>query len=212
MKVVIVYVYPDMMHHIYQPYAKRFVSSYLEHPPGDADHDIVVMVNNGRLGNPSYQKLFSPLTCQFMMHNNDGKDIGAYQRAAASIKCDIMVCLGAPVHFRRGGWLDRIVNVYEQNGPNFYGCWGFHNPAVHIRTTAFWMAPELLKSYPFVVHNEHRYEFEHGQRSIVRHVAQIGLQNYMVTWGGCYPVEQWHHVENDQCLMLDQHTDGLGYK
>lgn len=212
MKVALVYVYPDMLSHVYRPLARRFVQSYMDHPPGEHDHDIHVVVNHGVSGDRAYPRLFSPLTCQFSIHDNTGKDIGAFQKAAQSIKCDLMVFLGAPVHFRRGGWLDRIVNVYEQNGPHFYGCWGFHNPAVHIRTTAFWCAPELFNSYPYVVNNDSRYEFEHGQRSIVKHVMSVGMFAYQVTWSGCYNIEDWHHVENDDCLMLDQHTDGMGYK
>lgn len=212
MKVALVYVHPDMQHQIYRPLARRFVDSYIQFPPGEHDHDIYVVVNHGRSGDPEYPKLFSPLSCSFMIHNNQGKDIGAFQKAAHEIKCDLMVFLGAPIHFRQGGWLDRIVNVYEQNGPHFYGCWAFHQPATHIRTTAFWCAPELFNSYPYVVNNDSRYEFEHGNRSIVRHVADLGLQNYMVTWDGCYPVESWHHVPNPQCLMLDQHTDRIGYQ
>ena len=212
MKIALVYVYPDMLSHVYRPLARRFVDSYMRHPPGDSDHDIHVIVNHGKSGDPAYPRLFSPLIPNFIMHNNDGKDIGAFQKASAMIKCDLMVFLGAPIHFRQGGWLDRIAMVYEENGPNFYGCWGFHNPAVHIRTTAFWCSPELFNSYPYTVHNDSRYEFEHGHRSIVKHVANVGSSAMMVTWSGCYPVEQWHHVENKDCLMLDQHTDGLGYK
>jgi hypothetical protein len=161
---------------------------------------------------PNYARIFSPLTCNFMMHDNRGKDIGAFQEAAHKIPCDLMVFLGAPIHARQAGWLDRIVNVYEQNGPGLYGPWGFHQPMVHLRTTAFWCAPELLNSYPFVVHNDSRYEFEHGQRSIVNHVTSLGLPVYQVTWDGCYPLEHWHHVPNEQCLLLDQFCDRIGYK
>jgi len=211
MKVALVYIYPETQSHIYVPAARRFVESYMKFPPGAQDHEVHVIVNYGQPGNPNYARLFNPLSCTFRTHDNRGKDIGAFQKAAQEIPCDLMVFLGASVHFRRGGWLDRIVNVYEQNGPGFYGCWGFHQPAVHIRTTAFWCAPELLNSYPYVVHNDSRYEFEHGQRSIVNHVANLGLQNYMVTWQGCYPIESWGHVPNEDCLMLDQHSDRIGY-
>lgn len=212
MKVVVAYVYPDLDLATYQPMARRFVDSYMDYPSGGYDHELHILVNGGITNNAAYKRLFHPLACSFMMHNNQGKDIGAFQKAAATIPCDLLVCLGAGIHFRRAGWLDRIVQVYEGYGPAFYGCWGFHQPSVHIRTTAFWCAPQLLNSYPYVVHNDARYEFEHGSRSIVNHVSQIGLMNYMVTWDGCYPVEQWHHVENDQCLLLDQHSDRIGYR
>tara|TARA_R110000868_G_scaffold86512_7_gene242655 strand:+ start:95 stop:733 length:639 start_codon:yes stop_codon:yes gene_type:complete len=212
MNIAVVYVYPDLNARLYKPLAKRFVSSYMEHPPGESDHQLHVAVNFGRPGNTEYDRLFSPLMPRFLMHDNSGKDIGAFQFASQTIPCDLMVFLGAPVHFRQGGWLDRIVRVYEQYGPAFYGCWGFHQPAMHIRTTAFWCAPEILNSYPYNVNDSSRYEFEHGQRSIANHVVKLGLPVFMVTWNGCYPVESWHHVENKDCLMLDQHTDGLSYQ
>jgi len=212
MKVALCYVYPDMLAHTYVPLARRFVDSYMQFPPGERDHEIHVLVNYGQPGNPGYAKLFSPLTCSFMMHDNRGKDIGAFQKAAHNIQADLMVFLGAPIHFRQAGWLDRIINVYEQNGPAFYGCWGFHQPAVHIRTTAFWCPPQILNSYPYTVHNDSRYEFEHGKMNIINHTSSLGLQNLQVTWDGCYPVENWHHVPNEKCLMLDQHCDRIGYR
>lgn len=211
MKVALVYCYPDLSARTYNPLARRFVTSYMDHPPGAVDHDLHVMVNAGKSGNPNYPRMFSPLVPSFTMHDNLGKDIGAYQRAAQHIKADLMVFLGSPIHFRRGGWLDRIVSVYEEYGPALYGCWAFHQPAIHIRTTAFWCPPELLNSYPYVVTNDSRYEFEHGNHSIVKHVLNLNLPAFMVTWDGCYPLEHWHHVENEQCLMLDQHTDRIGY-
>jgi hypothetical protein len=207
MKVVVAYVYPDLKANIYHPMARRFVESYMSNPPGTHDHEIHVLVTLGRAGNPAYARRMSPLTCSFMMHNNDGKDIGAFQQAAEQIECDLLVCLGAPIHFHKPGWLDRIINVYEQNGPGLYGCWGFHQPREHLRTTAFWTSPEIIKAYPYSVHNDSRYEFEHGAKSFHNIVKAMGIDSYMVTWDGCYPPDAWHHVTRDQCLLLDQHCD-----
>lgn len=208
MNVSVVYVHPAVEPLAYRPLAKRFVDTYMQYPPGAHDHRISVVVNGGAPSHQkNYERLMSPLPCSFLYHTNIGKDIGAFQKAAAEIKCDLMICLGAPVYFRRAGWLDRIVQAYEDHGPALYGAWGFHNPATHIRTTAFWMPPELLNSYPYVVTNDARYEFEHGTRSITSHVAALGLECYMVTWDGCYPRKDWHHVELERCMFRDQHTD-----
>ncbi len=212
LKIAIIYVYPDMLTETYGPLARRFVNSYMQHPPGERDHDIHVVINYGQEGG-NYTQTFRPLSCQYTMHNNRGKDIGAFQVMAKKLlDYDLMVCLGANIHFIKAGWLDRIANAYEENGPGLYGCWAFHQPAVHIRTTAFWCSPQLLDSYPYVVHNDSRYEFEHGQKSIVNHVTNIGFNSFQVTWGGCYPIESWHHVPNDQCLFLDQFCDRIGFK
>ncbi len=213
MKIALCYVFPDLQHQIYLPMAKRFVATYMEHPPGNSDHDLHVLVNHGAQNMvPAYQRLFDPLPCSFLMHSNDGKDIGAFQKAGEEIACDLMVFLGAPVHFYRAGWLDRIVNVYEENGPALYGCRGYNSPRHHIRTTSFWCAPELFNSYPYVVHNDSRYEFEHGNRSLVNHVKGLGLECYMVTWNGCYPLHQWGNTPQGANLMLDQWSERYGEK
>lgn len=208
MKVEIAYVFPDLRLATYVPLARRFVASYLEHPPGASDHEVQVLVTGGhgqRL--LEYERLFHPLPCRFRIHDNAGKDIGAYQEFSAESDADLVVFLGAPVHFTRAGWLDRIMMAYEENGPGLYGCWGFHQPMDHIRTTAFWCPPALLNSYPFQIQNRSRYEFEHGRTSITAHTVLMGLECYMVTWGEVLPRSQWRSVTNEECLFLDQHAE-----
>lgn len=210
MTTAIIYVFPIPNQQIYEPLARRFCSSYMRFPPGERDHTIHVYANGAPL-NDNGKRLFSPLPCEFHSHTNHGKDIGAFQKAAEEIPCDLLVCLGANIHFRRAGWLDRIIQVYEQNGPALYGCWAFHQPKPHIRTTAFWLPPEILDSYPDYVGNDQRYEFEFGDKSMVAHTKRIGFESYMVTWNGVYAQSEWQHVPNEDCLMLDQHAERIGY-
>ena len=208
MNVALCYVFPDLDHQTYIPLARRFVDTYVKNPPGDCDHSIHVLVNMGEEKDiKAYRRLFSPLECQFIMHNNYGKDIGAYQLAARTIDCDLMICFGAPVHFHKPGWMDRIAITYDQNGPALYGAWGFELPGPHIRTTAFWLPPEILNSYPSLVSNGTRYEFEHGTNSIHRHVEKLGLESFMTTWTGCYARHEWRHASRDESLILDQHSE-----
>jgi hypothetical protein len=211
MKVALCYIFPDLDHATYYPLAKRFVKTYMEHPPGLADHEINVMVTlgSGRMID-QYAKVFHPLPCRYYVTDNMGKDIGAYQIAAETIPCDLLVCLGAPVHFYRAGWLDRMVEAYEQNGPALYGCRGYNTPMHHVRTTAFWLPPQLLDSYPYIVTNNSRYEFEHGARSITMHTKSCGLECYMVTFNGCYPYDQWGATPMGANLMLDQWSERCG--
>jgi hypothetical protein len=214
MKIVVTYVYPNIGSAAYNDYARRFVSSYLKFPPGATEHALLVLVNGGDFDNPTCRQIFSPLPCVFMPHDNSGYDIGAFQKAAATVPsdlCDLMVFLGSKVHFRCNGWLDRMIRVYAENGPGLYGAWAFHQPAVHVRTTVFWCAPKLLNSYPETIVNHRRYEFEYGGKGLVHHVTGLGLKSYMTTWNGCYPQMNWHHVSNVESLLLDQHTDRGGY-
>ncbi len=207
MRIALCYVFPDLLQATYVPHARRFAATYMEHPPGGHDHELHVLVTLGDGSLVSkYQGLFDPLPCRFHMHDNLGKDIGAYQMAADTIPCDLLVCLGAPVHFHRAGWLDHLVEHYERNGPGLYGCWAFHQPATHVRTTAFWLPPQLLKSYPYSINNDSRYEFEHGTKSITLHTMGMGMECCMVAWSGCYPPRHWHSISREDSLMLDQFT------
>lgn len=205
MKVALIYVHPTAKAPTYVPLAKRFVQSYMKNPPGETEHDIHVVINGSIQAGDWSRYLFNPLPCQFMQHNNYGKDIGAYQSAADVLDCDLMVCMGAPIHFHRPGWLDRIVMAYYENGPGLYGAWGFHHPLPHLRTTVFWCPPELLNAYPHRVDDNFRYAFEHGPDSITLWSQKQGFEPMMVTWAGTYPMDAWRPISKEESLMVDQH-------
>jgi hypothetical protein len=183
----------------------------MNHPPGATNHELWVVIN-GDDARMSDRRTFNPLRPTYLKHDNTGKDIGAFQLAAKSIPCDLMVFCGSHVHFRKAGWLDVMVNAYERNGPGVYGAYAFHEPNKHIRTTCFWMPPDMLNLYPHIVYNEFRYEFEHGAtHSIVKWVIDSGFNAWMVTWNGIFPPSGWRHVENAEAVVLDQHSDSIGY-
>lgn len=213
MRVAVAYVYPAVNQVVYRPLARRFADTYMANPPGSVDHDVYTIINGGtHQMAKNYQAAMSPLPVKLFFHNNVGKDIGGFQALAAdpSFNYDLMVCLGAPVRCRRAGWLDRIVQAYEQNGPGLYGAWAFHQPMEHVRTTAFWLPPQLLNAYPYQVVDGTRYEFEHGHRSIHQFTKSVGLGTYMVTWNGCYGVNEWHHIGLEDSLFIDQHMEMAG--
>lgn len=210
MKIAIAYVFPMVDVPKYAPLARRFTDTYINHVPGGTPHSLYVIAN----GEPLPRRLrpvFNPLPVTHLTHNNYGKDIGAFQMAADAIDCDLLVCFGSHIFFWSPGWLDRMVAAYLENGPTLYGAWGFHQPMPHIRTTAFWMAPALLRSYPLQVGNGSRYEFEHGQNSIVNHVKGAGFFPLVVTRREVLGEPHWHHVERDDCLFFDQHAESIGY-
>jgi len=209
--VALIYVHPRQKQKVYVPAAKQFVASYMNHPPGATPHDIFVVVNGDR-PNQSDVNTFKPLPVQFLQHDNFGKDIGAFQMAARTIPHDIIVCLGANVHFRRGGWLDVMMNAMNKFGPGIYGAYAFHEPGIHIRTTCFWLPREMFNLYPHNIGNESRYDFEHGPNSIAKWSIDVGFEAWMVTWDHVLPHPQWRHVENHEALILDQHSDRIGYK
>ena len=208
MRINVFYVLPTVLPATYLPMARRFARSYTEHPPGGTDHRVCVLLNGPKL--PGLDRIFDPLPCEFLVHDNTGKDLGAYLRAAQTIPGDLMLCLGSPIRFRRAGWLDQIVNAYLDCGPALYGSWGAHVPLPHIRTTGFFCPPELLTAYPYPA-NGSRYEAEHGQNSLTLWCQKMGWGTWQITWKGVFPVVGWHVPSNQDCLFLDQNTDRLDY-
>ena len=205
MKIAIVYIFPNLQAETYLPMAKRFVSSWMSCPPGETDHELHVFIN-GPKPRHNEQELFDPLSVKFHQHNNWAKDIGAFMVASKTIACDLLICLGAHVWFHQPCWLDRIVQVYCDFGPALYGCWGVDNPAPHIRTTAFWLPPDLLASYPFPMDNEHRYNFEHGRdQSILQWAKRCGYPATMVTTQRVLSHPFFDVPSPQESLMLDKY-------
>lgn len=207
MKVLVVYIYPQVKTRIYFPLAERFAATWQSHPPGH-EHELLVILNGGDAAEVM-KRPFAGMACRFMVHDNLGWDIGAYQRVAQYLPCDLLVCLGAPAHFYRPGWLARMVDGFVNYGPGLYGCTAYQGPLTHVRTTLFWCPPMLLNSYPWLIGNSKasRYEFEHGKNSFTQHTLKAGFPCVMSTWTGDYLYGNWHdHAPTkDEILVRDQH-------
>lgn len=210
MNVALVYVYPQVQRPVYDPLAARFIRSLRRFPP-DYPFSLHV-VGNGAPVSEFGRNLFLGVPTRFLAHTNAGKDIGAFQLAAEKIPCDLLVCLGAHVQAHRDGWLNRIVDVVYQFGPHLYGNTGWKAPTPHIRTTAFWVAPDLLNAYPDRVLNPSRYAFEHGPASLTQFVFKSGFNCYMATFTGVYGPKDWDRPDAHDYLFWDQWTDRAGVK
>lgn len=205
MRIALIYVFPNLMLSKYVPAAQKFVSSYLQHPPGRVEHQIHVFGNGPPL-NRAVREIFDPIDVKWWSHNNWAKDLGAFMVAANSVECDLMVCAGSHVNFHRAGWLDRIVEAQTQTGPCVSGAWGAQVPRPHLRTTFFWSPPEILIQYPHLESEGDRYFFEHGDDSISLWSQRIGFEPYQVTWKGCYPLSEFQPVPLNEMLARDQHS------
>jgi hypothetical protein len=214
-KIAVVYCYPMVNARVYFPLAARFAATYRQFPPG-TEHELHV-VCNGAPPQSTEKALFDNLEPIFHPRDNTGWDIGAYQWAAEKLECDLLVCFGAHCNFHRLGWLERMVEVYAEHGPNFYGCRGYFYPAGHghhIRTTSFWLHPQLLRSYPFFIGSQRtsRYQFEHGENNMTQWVEKSGLECLVATWDDIYPISRWKEGFGPvhTALVLDQWTHESG--
>jgi hypothetical protein len=207
MKVVIAYCYPLAESATYRAFAHRFASSFASHPPG-AQHELHVITGGGEPSRDDLSQL-SGLVYHLHKHDNNGWDIGAFQWAADNIQCDLLVCLGAHIHFHHDGWLARVVDSFLQFGVGMYGPWGAEFPTWHVRTTAFWLPPALLQSYPVMVSSARasRYRFEHGRDSMTQHTLDLGFPCVMVTMDGCFVHPDWpaHVPSPERSIILDKH-------
>jgi hypothetical protein len=179
-------------------YAARFADSLRQFSP-ESDYRLAV-VSNG--GDPSsdVKELFRNLDPQFIIHDDTGMDIGAYQVAAQTIAADLMVFFGGSSYIRGKGWCRRVVEAYKKRGNALYGvmaCGGNAQFGVypHIRTTGFWMPRALFNQYPTQVRStEQRYPFEHGENCLTQWVQNQGMKAYVVTWQSEYEPNDWHAI------------------
>lgn len=201
MKIEVVYVFPVNAGEHYTRYAERFLASYASFKTG-TDHGTTIVVNGGQI-QPEYRTLFSLMPdCKFIQHDNSGYDIGAFQFAARTVPCDMMVFFGTSAYIQVDGWLMIMAQTFSADPRCQYGCMGNvgeiqSNVWPHIRTTGFWMNPSLMNSYPFVVTlPEQRHPFEHGQNCFTEWLKNRGIKSYVVTRRGRYEWRDWNSDPN----------------
>lgn len=188
MKIATVYVYPVASNGpAFARLAERFVSSYRENPPL-IDHMNVVVSNGGPPNGQAVSQFSFIEGTKFIEHDNSGYDIGAYQTAAKTVICDLMVFFGSSAYFRGPGWLRRMASVYQALGDGLYGSTGNQgdrrfNVWPHVRTTGFWCSPKLVNEHPFrVSDNSQRYPYEHGEQCLTSYTLSKGKPTYVVGW------------------------------
>lgn len=190
MRISVVYVYPLIGDPSHDANARRFASTYRKFDP-EQDHSLHV-VFNGAAPSAEHTGVFEGLSAEFHQHDDSGWDIGAFQKAARDIDCDVIVFLGGTSYFKRPGWLRRMATSVRLHGDGLFGASASYERDPHIRTNAFWCDPMLVRAYPRRVRSHaDRYRFEAGAVSLTRMAESIGLRGWLVTWDGEYGKEQW---------------------
>lgn len=214
--VTLVYIYP-MLGDLHDRYAARFVSTYHEHLPG-MRHKLLVVANGGP-PTPLARLLFSSIACEFIEHDDSGWDIGGFQKAVEHIDTELAVFCGGTVSFERDGWLKRMHDAYVTHGRRLYGTFACWQPALHIRTTGFWMPTELFAKYPFrITDTSQRYGFEWGPNNMTEWLVRSQLEPVLVTWSGDYFRDRWSRATGfygtgvpGDCLLRDRQCNTTGY-
>lgn len=215
--VVLTYIYPFGSK--WDNYAKRFAARYQAFKPV-TEHHLVVIANGGKPPTKLMKDVFKDIDCEWMVHSNEGWDIGAYQMAAKRVHCEIMVMFGASTYFKRKGWLESIVDSHDRYGLGIYGAMGNSGSIQqhiwpHIRTTGWWLNPEILDAYPIPIsHTRMRYQFEHGPACICEWAKSQGLKRWVTAFDKTYRLEDcdkipdgFHKGHQNNMLCGDRLTE-----
>jgi hypothetical protein len=213
MKLGVVYVCPVVNWPQYEGPARRFVSAYTMFP-AEYPHQLHVVCNGGN-PNPEILSLFSETSPIYHQHDNSGWDIGAFEKVTA-VDCDLILFLGANTHFKRAGWLRRLIEAHERFGDGLYGTSASFAIYPHIRTNGFMCHPKLV--HAAWINNRFRsktrHAFEVRKTSLTTMAKQQGIPCLLVTWDGFYQQDEWRKAPNifqrgDQsnCLIFDRHHE-----
>lgn len=203
LNMAVVYIHTTLSGQKGRDYTSRFIKSYRDNPPL-LDHKTVIVLNGTKATTNIAIQYSGMPNVQFLEHDNSGYDIGGFQMAARDIPCDMMAFFGQSTYFQRPGWLVRMRDSFLKHGNAQYGAMGNRGNLhvkvwPHIRTTAFWMDPKLMNSYPDVISTpEMRHPFEHGPNCFTGWIASRGIKSWVVTW-------------NDELLWEDWDSDPNGY-
>lgn len=220
-KITSVYVCPaESCGSVYFHYASRFVTSYHNFPP-EMDHDIIIVSNGGKPSGQTRALFSSMKNIRIVENDNIGLDIGAFQKFAGLVDCDLMLCLGASIYFHRNGWLKRLVEAWREKGRGVYGTACNYENSPHIRPSFIMFDPKLLQAYPYKIQGRKDcLAFENGRwnkkMNFTLWSEKLGFPNWMVTWDGIYGIREWDKPNNvfrkgDQLSMLalDHHADNF---
>jgi len=198
MKIAMVYIYPLDGQGEHGVKAARFIDSYRRNPPGMA-HDTVVVCNGGKASSETQQRFSFLPNVQLIEGNNRGKDIGGFLEAAKTVKADLMLFFGGAAYFRKPEWMVPVMRSYFRKGDTLYGACGHPGEGdhihPHIRTTGFWLRPELLTQYcPEGIDNDRRYEFEHGASCLTNWIKNRGITPWVVTYAGEHSLHKCNEI------------------
>jgi len=211
-KLAIAYLYPALGSQ-FDDLALRFVRTYSASPPG-IEHDTVIITNGGNLTPKMRNNIEGPGVLPNIRYieriSNDGFDIGAFQHAANYLDCYACCFFGAPAHFKRAGWLKRLVDAWQKHGPGMYGSMASFLQRPHLQTTGFLTSPEFIRKWgPLAVSRADRYAFEWGWDALWRKVVAWGYPAMLVTWDGEYNPRDWRKPKN--CLWRGDQSNCLSY-
>lgn len=222
-RTLVVYILP-MVERRFLGCVHRFAASYRDHRAG-ADHDLVLVGKHDEREDAFHLGDVFALSWPVHRvedHSNDGFDIGSTQRLARERPdYDVIVQLSAYARILTDRWLEKLtrplgrpeIGMVSSRGSFEAGVTGrFPNP--HLGTGVFATRPELLTQMPQCETKRDTLEFEHGDRSFYRTLAERQLAGVVVDRDGvAYGQDAWFHSATFRSggqtglLVADNQTD-----
>jgi hypothetical protein len=220
MRCIIVYPLPLDNIYTFATFAKRFIDTFKQHPPGYEDYKLVVAVNGGRITDRISEE-FQGINTTYTEYQGNGWDIGSAQFVSTLCKMpdDFMVCMTSRCYFHREGWLKRYAEARQKHGPGLYGAFASHESGMaHICTRGYALDAEHFRNYPHLIDQRHAkgQEFETGKTCISQWFRERQFPLMQVTWDGEQDQAHWrdpyqHGIyrrgSQNACLIWDRHTD-----
>lgn len=182
---------------------RRYVNSVLDHPAGCEYENLMLCQKS--LPDAPVGNLFDSLPeAQYLLHDDQGWDIGGYVKAAGTLNALCpdrpMLCLGGSATVRKPGWLSRLMEAWDEQGPGIYGTQASYQCRPHLNTSGFMCLPVHLLRYPRLVFTRaDRYNFEHGMSSWWEQMYNEGEKVKLVTWDGIHDWPEWRTPPNISC-------------
>jgi hypothetical protein len=196
------------------PYARRFVESWIQHPPG-ADFRLGVVCAH-KEPSDAVLEIFRPLWPAYWRYDGEGADMGAAQFMARHAPESFIVAMTSRCYFHAGGWLERLTDTRKEFGPGLYGASGASREGGqnHLCLRCYGLDASIWNQYPKNLSTRDLgVEFE-AHNGLVNFVREKGCQVRAVYWDSIDGPLTWHDPwdifrkgTQRNLLVWDRHTD-----
>lgn len=197
----VAYIFP-LANTFWRGHAKKFAESIRQHPAGVL-HKLIVVGKSDKLTEIPDEdaEVFAGTPCEFVVHNNEGYDIGGFIRRANETDAPILCCMGGATIVTADNWLQLLTQPFRDDPRcGITGAFGSWEAVPHIRTTAFCFQPEVFRQMhfpPILDGRVDRGPFEHGPDSITQQAVRLKGEAYVCAKDGkIYGIKDWNKMPN----------------
>jgi hypothetical protein len=199
---------------IYHEGAKRFASSFIQHPP-EYEHRLFLIDSNGGF-TPEIARIFEGIQYDVIPYHGSGWDIGAQFYAALTMSPDDWImAFSSWAHFRRRGWLRAFAEARDIHGDGLYASTVSFENKPHVRGTGYFLRCGRFQRYPYGINSRNEtFKWEWGPNSLTTWFVREGYGVWVVAPDGVLSLDEARTMKNnfrngDQSNIwtFDKHTE-----